>query len=50
MGLTSILHDCYSKKYRSITAQKTVETVDLVTFTEEILNGKLHFSCSEFLG
>ena len=23
------------------------ETADLVTFTEEILNGKLHFSCSE---
>ena len=23
------------------------ETVDLVTFTEEILNGKLHFLCSE---
>ena len=22
-------------------------TVDLVTFTEEILNGKLHFLCSE---
>ena len=21
---------------------------DLVTFTEEILNGKLHFSCSEY--
>ena len=24
------------------------KTVDLVTFTEEILNGKLHFLCSEF--
>ena len=23
------------------------ETADLVTFTEEILNGKLHFLCSE---
>ena len=23
------------------------ETEDLVTFTEEILNGKLHFLCSE---
>ena len=22
------------------------ETADLVTFTEEILNGKLHFSCN----
>ena len=25
------------------------ETADLVTFTEEILNGKLHFLCKEFL-
>ena len=24
------------------------ETADLVTFTEEILNGKLHFLCSGF--
>ena len=24
----------------------TQETADLVTFTEEILNGKLHFLCS----
>ena len=24
------------------------ETVDLVTLTEEILNGKLHFLCSDF--
>ena len=23
------------------------ETADLVTFTEKILNGKLHFLCSE---
>ena len=25
------------------------ETADLVTFTEDILNGKLHFLCSEGL-
>ena len=25
---------------------KSVETTDLVTFVEEILNGKLHFLCS----
>ena len=25
------------------------ETADLVTFTEEILNGKLHFLCSVIL-
>ena len=24
------------------------QTADLVTFTEEILNGKLHFLCSEY--
>ena len=24
------------------------ETADLVTFTEEIRNGKLHFLCSEY--
>ena len=24
------------------------ETSDLVTFTEEILNGKLHFLCSDY--
>ena len=29
-----------------ITAQKIVETADLVPFTEEILNGKVHFLCS----
>ena len=26
---------------------KDLETADLVTFTEEILNGKLYFLCSE---
>ena len=26
------------------------ETADLVTFTEEILNGKLHFLCSVYNG
>ena len=26
------------------------KTTDLVTFTEEILNGKLHFLCSVFSG
>ena len=25
----------------------TTQTADLITFTEEILNGKLHFLCSE---
>ena len=29
---------------------KLPETADLVTFTEEILNGKLHFLCSNLIG
>ena len=40
--------------FELVTAQKIkfsikdfVETADLVTFTEEILNGKLHFLCCE---
>ena len=28
-----------------LTAQKMQETADLVTFSEEIPNGKLHFLC-----
>ena len=28
-------------------AQKMQETADLITFTKEILNGKLYFLCSE---
>ena len=28
---------------------KPQKTVDLVTFSEEILDGKLHFLCSEML-
>ena len=35
-----------SKKRLSITLYKKDMTADLVTFTEEILNGKLHFLCS----
>ena len=30
-----------------VTAKTNQETADFVTFTEEILNGKLHFLCSE---
>ena len=26
------------------------ETADIVTFTEEVLNGKLDFMCSEYFG
>ena len=49
------------KKYNPITAQymnssikdffskcDQKETADFVTFTEEILNGRVHFMCSEF--
>ena len=31
----------------SVNVTKSAKTTDLVTFTEEILNEKLHFSCSE---
>ena len=34
----------------SVNVTKQQETVDLVTFTEKIFNGKLHFLCSERLG
>ena len=30
----------------SVNVTKTAETADLVTFTEEIPNGKLHFACT----
>ena len=33
---------------KNIHCTKNSQTVDLVTFTEEILNGKLHFFCSDF--
>ena len=35
------------KKYPKNYKHYTKNEVDLVTFTEEILNGKLHFLCSE---
>ena len=31
----------------SVNATKSTGNANLVTFTEEILNGKLHFLCSE---
>ena len=34
----------------SINVTKSQETTDLVTFTEEILNGKLNFLCSDTYG
>ena len=36
----------FSIKDSSVNVNKSEETADLVTFTEEILNGKLHFLCS----
>ena len=35
-----------TRLFFKVTAQKMKKTADLVTFTEEILNGKLHFLCS----
>ena len=40
LGIVCALQNCYSHCTKN--AQKTA---DLVTFTEEILNGKLHFLC-----
>ena len=42
------LHKKWSSPLRisSVNVAKQQGTVDLVTFTEEILNGKLHFLCS----
>ena len=34
------------KTISSVNVTKTAETADLVTFTEEIPNGKLHFACT----
>ena len=34
-------------KMNLVTTKTNQETADFVTFTEEILNGKLHFLCSE---
>ena len=34
-------------KFNSAQKIATADTADLVTFTEEILNGKLHFLCSD---
>ena len=38
-------HD--TRHSQNITWTNLLETADLVTFTQEILNGKLHFLCSE---
>ena len=39
----SFFHTCTAQKTKW---QNSEETADLVTFTEKILNGKLHFLCS----
>ena len=39
----NVFHKDFFSKYDEIHK----ETVDLVTFTEKILNGKLHFLCSD---
>ena len=37
----------HCKKKKKTNRKEPAETADLVTFTKEILNGKLHFLCSE---
>ena len=46
--LKMTLHKKWSFPFRisSVNVNNPQETADLVTFTEEILNGKLHFLCS----
>ena len=39
-------HFIYPLRNSSVNVTKSAVTEDLVTFTEEILNGKLHFLCS----
>ena len=38
---------CTKNEVSSVNVTRSAETADLVTFTEGILNGKLHFLCSD---
>ena len=48
--LNHSLHKKWGFPFRisSVNVTKSVRTADLVTFTEEILNGKPHFLCSDY--
>ena len=39
-------NDVFHSRFLQYVSPDSQETADLVTFTEEILNGKLHFLCS----
>ena len=41
------IEDFFSKYDQELMWPNPQETVELVTFTEEILKGKLHFLCNE---
>ena len=42
-----VINFCFAKKKKKLhCTRKLQESADLVTFTEEILNGKLHFLCN----
>ena len=38
---------CFPLRIYLVNVAKSVVSADLITFTEKILNGKLHFLCSE---
>ena len=44
---TEALYKKWSFPLRVSSVPNLQETADLVTFTEKILNGKIHFLCSE---
>ena len=49
--LSNMINVANAAKFLTCTAQKIKFSIkDLVTFTEEILNGKLHFLCSDVFG
>ena len=47
LGNTNSQNMKFSFKGSSVNVIKSAGNWDLVTFTEEILNGKLHFLCSD---
>ena len=46
--LPSDLHHSLHKKWSFSLRISSANVADLITFTEEILNGKLHFLCSDY--
>ena len=47
--LPFIFHACFPLRISSVNVTKSAGNCGLVTFTEEILNGKLHFLGSDLM-